>query len=301
MSLFPGEEGEAPLGKLFETQKLVQTVAPEQKAAEVSAAKLKSASRKVKKLEIIKQQLAEKNLKSGSLTPEQLADKQKRTLFIANVPVNAKKTKLKSLATQYGGPVESLRFRGTGLNPKVYTPKAKRDISSKPSTQLCFVVFKESESVEKCIKSDFNGFELNGHRLRLDTDGSSSKEFDRKRSIYLHNLPGSVSDADIIKAIEAIHEIKVKGVRLVVMKKDTKKKFAYVLLETRKMVADILKVPSLLINGQTVKHEKVLEKTEATKEKMKREKSKEMALVKKQERKQKNIKKMEKRFGNKNK
>lgn len=267
----------------------------------------KPVSKKVKKL--AKPEKDEDEEQRGPRKPiERDPLKDARTLFIGNVPLTCHKSKVKSLCSKFGK-VESLRFRGLPVNDKwkgrnIRVGIALKDfkVDSKLGTQNCYVVFEKPESVMAAVRSDLNGSEScgAGHIIRLDTcvkreDGGEARQFDRKRTVYVHLIPADVGDTEIKEAIEAVDGAlkgKIKGIRICHIK-TTGRAFAYVMFHDRVCVRQCLvAADKLQIRGKMIKAEKV----EMPDELKKRKEEKMNATKAEEARKAKSKAKLQKRF-----
>jgi len=215
---------------------------------------------------------------------------------------------VKSLCSKFGK-VESIRFRNLPVNEKwkgrnIRVGVALKDfkIDAALATQNCYVVFEKEESVASAIKSDLNGSEScgAGHIVRLDTcvkreDGGDGRQFDRKRTVYLHLIPADVLDTEIQESIEAVDGAlkgKIKGIRICHIK-TTGRAFAYVLFQDRVCVKQCLVVADkLLIRGRMIKAERV----ETPEELTKRKEVKQTAVQAEEARRVKSREKLQRRF-----
>lgn len=122
------------------------------------------------------------------LSPEEKAEVDRRTIFIGNVPKDAKESRIKSEFTKYG-PIESLRIRGVvPPSPKIPVKVAaqKRKIHEKVHSICVFIIFKNEESAVKALT--MNGKKFEGCILRVDRC-NQKVERDPKKAIFVGNVP----------------------------------------------------------------------------------------------------------------
>ncbi|XP_021245688.1 RNA-binding protein 34 [Numida meleagris] len=120
--------------------------------------------------------------------------KNKRTVFVGNLPVNYTVQMLKSLFKEYGQ-IESIRFRSVVPAEDTLSKKLaaiKRKIHPNVKYINAYVVFKEERDAIKALKK--NGTEVaSGFHIRVDSASENSLH-DNKRSIFLGNLAYDISD-----------------------------------------------------------------------------------------------------------
>jgi RNA recognition motif-containing protein len=176
-------------------------------------------------------------------------ENDEKTLFADNVPLNLSIQDFKKLFSEVGK-VQAAWFRGLPVPKnrlkykKMSVVKKKFDLNIK-DTKFGFVLFADKESVAKAVKSSLNGKEIDGHHLRLDykvRPENYKSGFDRKRSVFVANIPRKCTDADLKHAFETCVEgCVVKNVNIRRDKVTGESlKFAFVLFEERKMVKDAL-------------------------------------------------------------
>ncbi|XP_065586276.1 RNA-binding protein 34-like [Cyrtonyx montezumae] len=114
--------------------------------------------------------------------------KNKRTVFVGNLPVSCTAQMLKSLFKEYGQ-IESIRFRSVVPAEDTLSKKLaaiKRKIHPNVKFINAYVVFKEERDAIKARKK--NGTEVaSGFHIRVD-GASDTSWHDNKRSIFLGNL-----------------------------------------------------------------------------------------------------------------
>ncbi|CAG5120045.1 unnamed protein product, partial [Candidula unifasciata] len=121
-----------------------------------------------------------------------------RTVFVGNCPLTADKKKLKQVFREFGE-IETVRFRcAPSADPSL--PKRAIVITKNFHEQcdnfISYVVFKEESAAKKALAR--NGYLLDGLHLRVDLAGLAKKH-DKKRSIFVGNLPFTVTE-EVIRA-----------------------------------------------------------------------------------------------------
>ncbi|KAG6542341.1 hypothetical protein Mapa_016267 [Marchantia paleacea] len=159
--------------------------------------------------------------KKRKLTKQQKVDndaKLRRTIFVGNIPVNVKAKHLSAEFSQYGA-VESARLRSVPI-VDVKMPRRAAVITgnlNENRTSLNgYIVFKEEASAQAALAHNMKEFA--GKHLRVDLAGSYSSgvEYDRKRSIFVGNLPFDAEDEDLITLFQGnTPELEVEAVRVV--------------------------------------------------------------------------------------
>lgn len=127
-------------------------------------------------------------------TRDKIADT--RTIFVGNCPLSADKKVLKKLFNEYGE-IETIRFRcAPAADPNL--PRRAimitRNFNEKCKSYIGYVVFKEEEAAKKACEK--NGFVLDDLHLRVDI-AAGSKKTDKKRSVFIGNLPFDIQEDKI--------------------------------------------------------------------------------------------------------
>mmetsp|Transcript_7472 Transcript_7472/g.9756 ORF Transcript_7472/g.9756 Transcript_7472/m.9756 type:complete len:434 (-) Transcript_7472:104-1405(-) len=240
----------------------------------------------------VKGQKASDEKKKSDVSPDTANDgaedkeKNKRTIFIGNVPVGTKtKKKLKRLLEKECGPVESVRLRAVPIKAsaipsnssykvmrKVSVNKGNFDMEAGGENASCiaYAVFKNlTDAVEtfkvfgtKSSEKTRKSMSLDGHKLRIDLAESDehSRVFDRRRTVFVGNLPFSSAEETVMAFINAEMRKKVKGkgpaveaVRLVRDKSTNLcKGIGYILLSS----TDLLET-ALLLDGKLFEKRKL--------------------------------------------
>ncbi|XP_074118531.1 RNA-binding protein 34 isoform X1 [Sminthopsis crassicaudata] len=122
--------------------------------------------------------------------------KNKRTVFVGNLPVMCKKKELKSFFKEYGQ-IECVRFRSlipakSNLSKKIAA--IKREVHPEQKSINAYVVFKEESAAEKALKR--NGAQIaEGFPIRVEL--ISDTPLRSKRSIFVGNLPYKIEETAI--------------------------------------------------------------------------------------------------------
>ena len=154
-----------------------------------------------------------KNPPIKKLTPEEEAEKIKRTLFIGSLPITATKMTIKKLFSP-SSLVESVRFRNVEL-------KVDRKVTKKiavlkkeyeeDGTQDAYVVLKTEEAVNEAIpRIDGSTIEGNivraNHALLPGQKQKTTKEINQK-SIFIGHLPYDTTENELHKIFDVCGEI----------------------------------------------------------------------------------------------
>ncbi|NXL90829.1 RBM34 protein, partial [Alectura lathami] len=185
--------------------------------------------------------------------------KNKRTVFVGNLPVNCTAQMLKSLFKEYGQ-IESIRFRSVVPAEDTLSKKLaaiKRKIHPNVKYINAYVVFKEERDATQALKK--NGTEIaSGFHIRVD-GASQNSSHDNKRSIFLGNLSYDISD-DAVRE----HFADCGGVVAVRIVRDRQtgmgKGFGYVLFENTDAVHLALKLNSSDLMGRKIRVKRCLQK-----------------------------------------
>lgn len=222
----------------------------------------KSAKKKRKASEMAEEKSVEhwvmKRQKLKAIRQEE-ALKNKRTLFVGNLPVSCTLKTLRALFRD-NGPIESVRFRSlVREDPSMSRKEAtiKRKVHPEKQSINAYVVFKSEEGVAKALER--NGMEIEkGFHIRVDrvTDSSSH---DHKRSVFVGNLAFDIKELAFRSHFEECG--KVEAVRLV---RDPNsglgKGFGYVLFESADSVEVALALDGSKLEGRSIRVKRSLKK-----------------------------------------
>lgn len=123
-------------------------------------------------------------------------ERNNRTVFVGNVPVNSKEKELQKIFSKYGE-IESLRFRSLSrANPKISKRAAfaKKEFHEERDTCNIYIVFKEAADALKSLVH--NGQTIGGSIVRVDLAGNSKKN-DNANSVFVGNLNFKAKEDDV--------------------------------------------------------------------------------------------------------
>mmetsp|Transcript_3625 Transcript_3625/g.9530 ORF Transcript_3625/g.9530 Transcript_3625/m.9530 type:complete len:451 (+) Transcript_3625:273-1625(+) len=206
------------------------------------------------------------------LTPEEEKERQARTLFIGNVPLDWDKKRLRvalreAVGEKYTGTFAPIWYRSEPLKEKWVGNLRKAGSILKEyaddaaDAKIAYVVVESTEALQLVRRLSHGLVADKRHTLRADGVGSSAKlqQFDRKRSIFVGNLPSDTGEADLRAVFE--QEGEVDAVR-VVRDKETKrcKGIAFVLFKERYSVKGAIKYWGTEIKGREIRVSRVTER-----------------------------------------
>ena len=185
-------------------------------------------------------------------------EKDKRTVFVGNLSVQTKKSKLKQLFSQHGK-VETVRFRCAG-RPDMKTTKKVAVIRQKFHEQrnnICAYI--RMSSVEEAEAAcSLNGSSLDGFTIRVDVS-SQSKSHDNKKSVFLGNLHFNTKEEDVRRLFSKVGE--VENVRLI---RDAStgmgKGFGYVNFATEESVQLAVRLNQHEVEGRKIRVSRAVRK-----------------------------------------
>jgi len=218
----------------------------QQKQAEIK--KKEKSERKKKIARKVEDELAEKRPRRNRKR-EKTADK--RTIFVGNCPLSADKKVLKRLFKEYGE-IETMRFRcAPAADPEL--PRRAivitKNFNEKCKSYVSYIVFKEEESAKKALEK--NNFVLDGLHLRVDSAAGGNKG-DKKRSVFIGNLPFDVQEDELRKHFEDCGDI--INVRVVRDRQTSLGKgIAFVQFESKDSVSLAQKLNNSNFQGRTIR------------------------------------------------
>eukprot|EP00049_Salpingoeca_infusionum_P007152 m.116205 g.116205 ORF g.116205 m.116205 type:complete len:539 (+) comp13601_c0_seq2:150-1766(+) len=171
---------------------------------------------------------ANKKKPRKQLTPAEMKEKDRRTIFVGNLPAVVDKKDLQKHFKEFGR-IESIRFRTmTLLQHKL----SKRDgvirrgeIGTQQSSIHAYIVFEAQEAAKAAVQ--LNGTVFLERHIRVDRVSSNPVKFDPSQTVFVGNLPLDVTEESLYQAFEEAGT--VDAVRIV-RDKETAigKGFAYV-------------------------------------------------------------------------
>ncbi|KAF8376507.1 rbm-34 [Pristionchus pacificus] len=200
------------------------------------------------------------NRKKNLHAPE-MVDERKRTVFVGNLPREFTRRKLEALFADCGK-IDSARLRGT-VGSKETLSKKTAFLSGKVNENIKsivgFVKFVSVDSVPVAIKK--NGTVIDGHHIRVD-GCVDIKNYSRKSTIFVGNLPFEISDDELIEWAEAC----VGSVEFVRVVRDKNTGYGrgvgFVTFKDDASVAAALALTTPVICGNEVRLQKVMKKNE---------------------------------------
>ncbi|KAM3912431.1 RNA-binding protein 34 [Leptodactylus fuscus] len=182
----------------------------------------------------------------------ELRVKNKRSVFVGNLPVACTKQMLKAYFKEFG-PIESVRFRSVARADPTMSRKCaaiQRDVHPKRKSINAYVVFKEQDSATKALVR--NGNEISsGFHIRVDL-ASKSSSYDNKKTVFVGNLPYDIEDEVLREHFSQCGAI--DGVRII---RDNKtgigKGFGYVLFQGSDSVQLALKLANSELMGRKLR------------------------------------------------
>lgn len=126
-------------------------------------------------------------------------ERDKRTIFVGNVPIDSDKKSIIKHFKEYGK-VEKMWVRSLPTDPNLKLTRKAKAITKKNihgcTNKNCYILFAEEESVQKAIKGANNKPFENKH---LHVTSGNHIERDFKTTIFVGNLPYN-SDEEEIRA-----------------------------------------------------------------------------------------------------
>lgn len=196
-------------------------------------------------------------------------ERQSRTLFVGNVPLGWEKAQLRkalrsAVGDKYSGQFRPIWFRAEPLEEKWQgnlrkVGSIKKDhAKGAGDAKNAYVVLTSPEDVTTVQKVVHGYCADERHILRADGVGESARlqTFDRKRSVFVGNLPASTSEADLRNIFKPAGT--VDAVRIV-CDRHTKacKGFAFVRFKERPSVKAAINLWGAELQGRPVRVMKV--------------------------------------------
>ncbi|CBZ53101.1 hypothetical protein NCLIV_028890 [Neospora caninum Liverpool] len=166
-------------------------------------------------------------------------EKERRTVFVGNLPLSGWKPPALYKHLGIGRKdVESIRLRSIPVHPKFNKCRlggiVQGQFTDLKDFQNAYIVLKDRKLVRAVLQHDGSTFQ--DRRLRVDEAGERGQNvfsrFDRKKTVFVGNLPARCSEEDLRKALECNGA--VKAVRIIRDKVTTESKgFGFVCFEDR--------------------------------------------------------------------
>ncbi|XP_068582902.1 RNA-binding protein 34 [Cebidichthys violaceus] len=183
---------------------------------------------------------------------EEEAVKEKRTVFVGNLPISCTRKTLQSLFKDKGT-IESIRFRSVVREDPLMSRKVaviQRKSHPKKQSINAYVVFEDEDAVAKALER--NGMEIEkDFHIRVDrvTKGSA---YENKRSVFVGNLSFEMNELAFRRHFEECGA--VEAVRLVRdQNSGLGKGFGYILFESADSVQLALELEGTKLEGRPIR------------------------------------------------
>ncbi|XP_067876588.1 RNA-binding protein 34 [Heterodontus francisci] len=202
--------------------------------------------------------------KKSAASPALERIKNRRTLFVGNLPSECSKQMITAMFKEFG-PIESVRFRSMArAEPSISRRLAaiQRKIHPKRNNMNAYVVFEQDGDAVRALTR--NGCEIqSGFHIRVDL-ANRSNSHDHRRSIFLGNLSYEIEEDDVRDHFCECGEI--KAVRIVRDRESGMGKgFGYVLFQSTDAVTLALKLNNSELKGRRVRVNHSVKKDTAAK------------------------------------
>ncbi|XP_062927727.1 RNA-binding protein 34 [Mobula hypostoma] len=178
--------------------------------------------------------------------------KNKRTVFVGNLPAEYSKQMIIALFKEFG-PIESVRIRSVAREEPSISKKLatiQRKVHPKRNNMNAYVVFRHYNDAVRALTR--NGYELkSGFNIRVDL-AIKSDVYDHRRSIFLGNLSYDIQENDVRDHFCGCGDI--KWVRIVRdQESGMGKGFGYVLFQSMDAVTLALELNNSELQGRKVR------------------------------------------------
>ncbi|XP_067840215.1 RNA-binding protein 34 [Heptranchias perlo] len=202
--------------------------------------------------ELPSEKAASADTKKSPANPALERMKNKRTLFVGNLPSDCSKQMITALFKEFG-PIESVRFRSVArAEPNISRKLAtiQRKVHPKRNNMNVYIVFKKNSDAVKALRR--NGCQIKaGFHIRVDL-ASKSNTHDHRRSIFLGNLSYEIREDEVrdhFRECGAIESVRIVRDRESGMGKG----FGYVLFQSTDAVTLALKLSESTLKGRKVR------------------------------------------------
>ncbi|GCB72795.1 RNA-binding protein 34 [Scyliorhinus torazame] len=190
--------------------------------------------------------------------------KNRRTLFIGNLPSECSKQMVTAMFKEFG-PIESVRFRSVApVEPNMSRRLAtiQKKIHPKRNNMNAYIVFEQDSDAVRALTR--NGYEIQtGFHIRVDL-ASGSNIHDHRRSIFLGNLSYEIGEDEVRDHFCECGEI--ESVRIVRDRvSGMGKGFGYVLFQSTDAVTLALELNNSELKGRKVRVSHSMKKDTAVK------------------------------------
>ncbi|XP_022176435.1 RNA-binding protein 34 [Myzus persicae] len=204
----------------------------------------------------IEKKLTTTDYSSDIKSSEDYTEKESRTVFVGNVPVNVKMSAIKNLFKKFGE-VETTRLRSVAVK-NLEVPKRvsimKGDFHPQRDTANVYVRFKTIEQAQKALVLNATQFE--GHTIRVDMALNTGHKQNMKKGIFIGNLPYSIQEDEIWDYFKDCGTI--SAVRIV---RDNatgvSKGFGYVDFETKESVELAMQIKGKKVQNREIRIKRI--------------------------------------------
>uniref|UniRef100_UPI00398ECFB8 RNA-binding protein 34 n=1 Tax=Pristiophorus japonicus TaxID=55135 RepID=UPI00398ECFB8 len=194
----------------------------------------------------------EPNAKKSAPNPALERTKNRRTLFVGNLPWECSKQMITAVFKEFG-PIESVRFRSvaradTSISRRLAT--IQRKVHPKRNNMNAYVVFEQDGDAARALSR--NGCEIQtGFHIRVDL-ANKSNIHDHRRSVFLGNLSYEIGEEEVRGHFCECGEI--ESVRIV-RDRDSGmgKGFGYVLFQSTDAVTLAMELNNSELKGRRVR------------------------------------------------
>ncbi|VVC29724.1 Hypothetical protein CINCED_3A018490 [Cinara cedri] len=128
---------------------------------------------------------------------EEYIEKESRTIFVGNVPVNIKMSAIKKLFKQFGE-IETTRLRSVAVKSLDLPRRVsiiKGNFHPQRDTANVYVRFKTKDAAQKALCLNSTKFEE--HTIRVDMSLNTDHKQNKKKAIFIGNLPYGIQEDEI--------------------------------------------------------------------------------------------------------
>lgn len=201
---------------------------------------------------------------------EDKEDLDRRTIFVGNVDIKAKRSALRLIFKEYGE-IETIRFRNAAVadpNESKRVAMIKRHFHESQVSIIAYVRFKTEESAIAALSA--NNKILKDRHLQVDR-ATGTRKIDPKCSVFIGNLPFDANEEEVREIFQDCGAI--ENVRIVRDKElGSGKGFGYVNFESPDAVELALKISGTPLRKRQLRVKRYLMKDQVEKRQKKMEK-----------------------------
>ncbi|KAH7821430.1 putative RNA recognition motif domain containing protein [Monocercomonoides exilis] len=214
-------------------------------------------------------------------------EKNKRTIFIGNIPITMTEKDIRKIVLPYGH-IESIRFRSVPVDNEAKLPKKaaviKKAFNKELDVKNCYVVFRtegDSQTAVEQLSSPEQKQKLGGSLVRITH--ANTKDVDFKRSVFVGQLPFNLKESELLRHFESCGA--VRSVRIIRDKWTRQGKgFGFVTFEDADSVTASMALDGSELGDRTIRVTKAMHPKKAGKLKNKLKIEKEEKRAKEKER-----------------